>query len=252
MLKGACSLALIGSLLAGCASLVPDAPEGPPPPEVTPFSVAIPGERLPKGWRTMKLSRFKNTTNYRLVKEGGGTVVHAHADSAASGLVYDIDIDPKLYPMLRWRWKVKDLIPGADNTARQAEDSPVRVIVTFSGDRSKWEFSDRIFAAQLRMVSSHELPYATLIYIWENKAARETLIPNAHTSRVKMIVARSGRDRLGDWCDETRNVYEDYRRAFGEEPPRVTSIGIMTDSDNTGTVAQGFYGDIRFGRSPRR
>ena len=48
------------------------------------------------------------------------------------------------------------------------------MILTFSGDKSKWDFSDRLFATQLKMLSGHELPYATLIYIWENRAARGT------------------------------------------------------------------------------
>lgn len=252
MRTGACSLALIALLLAGCGGLSPEPEEGPPPPEVARFSLAKPGEKVPQRWRSLKLSRFKKTTEYRLVNEGGRTVIHAHADSAASGLVHDIDLDPETFPMLRWRWKVNGLIPGADNTERHAEDSPVRLIVTFSGDRSKWEMADRLFATQLRMFSGHELPYATLIYIWENRAAKETVIPNAHTSRVKMIVVRSGKEHVGEWCEEARNLREDYRRAFGEEPPRVSSIGIMTDSDNTGTVAQGFYGDIRIGRLGRQ
>jgi len=42
------------------------------------------------------------------------------------------------------------------------------------------------------------------------------------------------------------NVLEDYRRAFGEEPPRVRSVGIMSDSDNTGERTVAYYGDISF------
>ncbi len=79
------------------------------------------------------------------------------------------------------------------------------------------------------------------------------MIPNRHTSRIRMIVAESGRDRLGSWQEVTRNVVEDYRRAFGEEPGRITAVGIMTDSDNTGGDAHAYYGDIMFRRTePQR
>jgi hypothetical protein len=248
MIRSACTLILAGLVLAGCATLPPE----PPAPAVTAFSAAPPGEAFPGGWRPMKLSRFKKSTGYRLVNQDGRTVVHAHADSAASGLVHDVDVDPQEFPQLRWRWKVPALIRGADNSAPHTEDSPGRVIVTFSGDKSRWDFSDRLFATQVRMMTGHEMPYATLVYIWENRASPETVIPNAHTSRVKMIVVRSGAERVGHWCEEARNVRDDYRRAFGEEPGRITSIGVMTDSDNTGQVAQAFYGDIAFsGRRPR-
>jgi hypothetical protein len=61
-----------------------------------------------------------------------------------------------------------------------------------------------------------------------------------------MIVAESGRDRVGEWHEVTRNIIEDYRRAFGEEPGKITAIGIMTDTDNTGDNAHAWYGDIEF------
>ena len=61
-----------------------------------------------------------------------------------------------------------------------------------------------------------------------------------------MIVVESGPSRIGQWREETRNLYEDFRRAFGEEPPLVNGVAIMTDSDNTGESAVAYYGDISF------
>jgi hypothetical protein len=84
------------------------------------------------------------------------------------------------------------------------------------------------------------------MYIWENRAPVGRVIDNLHTARIKMIVADTGAENLGRWRSETRNVYEDFKRAFGEEPPPIRSIGIMTDSDNTGTDAEAYYGDILF------
>lgn len=215
-------------------------------PAVTKFSSGEPGMQLPGGWRNWTVSRFKKSTEYRLVKLDGRTVIKAQADDSASGLVHDVDVDPKQFPVLRWRWKVTQLIAGADNTRRRSEDSPVRLIVTFNGDRSKWDLFDRIFATQLRMLTGHELPYATLMYIWENRVAAGTVLPNLHTSRIKMIVAQSGERGVGEWCEESRDVFEDYRRAFGEEPSRVSAVAIMTDTDNTGANVHAYYGDIAF------
>ncbi len=61
-----------------------------------------------------------------------------------------------------------------------------------------------------------------------------------------MIVVESGSAKLNTWVAETRNVYEDYKRAFGEEPPMISGVAIMTDTDNTGESAEAFYGDIVF------
>ena len=120
----------------------------------------------------------------------------------------------------------------------------MRVVVTFEGDTSKLPFDERLFADQFRMFTKQEMPYAMLMYIWENRAPVGRVIDNVHTARIKMIVADSGAENLGKWRSETRNVYEDFKRAFGEEPPRIRSIGIMTDSDNTGGDAEAYYGDI--------
>ena len=45
---------------------------------------------------------------------------------------------------------------------------------------------------------------------------------------------------------EMRNIHEDYKQAFGEEPPMISGVAIMTDTDNTGESAIAWYGDITF------
>jgi len=216
---------------------------------VTQFSSGEPGEPLPPGWRAWTVGKYKKATEYSLVKEDGRTVIRASANDSASGLSQDVRVDTREFPLLRWRWKVPGLIAGADNTRRYSEDSPVRMIVTFRGDTSKWSFEDKVFASQMKMLTGYEMPYATLMYIWENRAPVGAVITNQHTTRVKMIVAESGSDRLGEWREEVRNVYEDYKRAFGEEPLLTRSIGIMTDTDNTGEKVLAYYGDISFERA---
>jgi len=123
-------------------------------------------------------------------------------------------------------------------------DSPVRIAISFDGDHDKLDFDDRMFFDQVRTFTGQQLPYATLMYIWENRAPAGTVISNLHTSRIKMIVTESGRDKVGTWQEVTRNVYEDFKRAFGEEPGTITAIGIMTDTDNTGGAAEAWYGDV--------
>ncbi|HXF65875.1 MAG TPA: DUF3047 domain-containing protein [Burkholderiales bacterium] len=235
---------LVAALASGCAALH----EAITLPYVSSFSEASPGEELPRGWERWTLSRFKKPTQYELVAQDGRTVVKASARSSASGLVHRLRVDPRTYPLLTWRWKVDSLIAGADNTQKHAEDSPVRVVVSFEGDTAKLPLADRIFFDNVRLLTGQQLPYATLMYIWENRAPKNALIPNPHTSRIRMIVAESGRERVGSWQEVTRNVYEDYKRAFGEEPGVITAIGIMTDTDNTGENVHAYYGDIVFRR----
>jgi hypothetical protein len=240
---------LLTTLLAGCSAVpVADnpAPEVVALPYVRHFSANAPGDHVPDGWRPWTLSRFKRPTQYQLVDYNGRTVVKASAKASASGLVHPLMVDLRRYPMLTWQWKVTELIGKADNTRKQTEDSPVRVVVSFAGDLDKLSLDDRMFYDNIRLMTGQQLPYATLMYIWENRAARNSVIPNLHTTRIKMVVAESGREKVGVWQRVSRNVYDDYRRAFGEEPGAVTAVAIMTDTDNTGENVHAYYGDIAF------
>jgi len=87
-------------------------------------------------------------------------------------------------------------------------------------------------------------PIGAINYIWASHAPVGKIVPNAYTDRVRMIVVESGKMKAGAWVSESRNIFDDYKTAFGKEPPMITGIAIMTDSDNTGESALAYYGDI--------
>ena len=91
-------------------------------------------------------------------------------------------------------------------------------MLEFDGDKSKLGFGDRAAASLAGQLSGRELPYATLMYVWSSSAPVGTVIPNPHTKRVQMIVVSSGASGVGKWQTLKRNVAEDYKRAFNEEP----------------------------------
>jgi len=55
--------------------------------------------------------------------------------------------------------------------------------------------------------------------------------------------------RLNQWVSEERNIYGDYKKAFGQEPPMISGVAIMTDTDNTGESATAYYGDFLFSKT---
>ena len=81
-------------------------------------------------------------------------------------------------------------------------------------------------------------------YIWANKLPKGATLPNAFSSNALMIAVESGDEKAGTWVSEERNVYEDYRMLFGEDPPAIGAVALMTDTDNTGGEAVAYYGDI--------
>jgi hypothetical protein len=62
----------------------------------------------------------------------------------------------------------------------------------------------------------------------------------------KAVVVRSGRTGTGAWITETRNVYDDYRRLFHEEPGEVNGVRLQINSQYTGTSAESFFADVVF------
>jgi hypothetical protein len=217
------------------------------PPEIPRFSTAKAGGPPPPEWKHLQLASFKNNTDYTTVVEDGAVVIRAMSHNAASFLGLQTDFDPHKFPMLSWRWKVAQGIPTA-NTADQAkEDAPVRLIVAFAGDTSKLSFKDRFAASAAQTISGQPLPYATLMYVWGGKVAVDSITVSSRSARVRMIAVAADEQGVGKWQSYSRNLVDDFKRAFTEDPGNVTSLELMTDTDNTGADAQAYYGDITVG-----
>ena len=207
------------------------------------FSTADVEAPLQDGWEPLALGK-KTTTHYELVEDAGTVVVKATSEDAASGLVKPVLIDPQTYPTLTWRWKVSNVLEKGDVTRKKGDDYAARIYVTFEYDPSDLSLKDRIKYKALRIFGYKDIPLRALNYIWANRAPVGTMVSNPYTDWVTMIAVQNGADQANTWQIETRNLYEDYKAAFGEEPGRITGIAVMTDTDNTGESAMAYYGDI--------
>jgi ABC-type dipeptide/oligopeptide/nickel transport system ATPase subunit len=176
----------------------------------------------------------------------GTVAVKAVSRASASGLVRKVDIDPMKYPVIEWRWKVDNILEKGDVTRKEGDDYPARLYITFRYDPDKAGFFVRARYEAIRLARGEYPPMGALTYIWENRSPVGTVVPNPYTDRVMMIVLRSGADKVGQWVSESRNLVDDYRKAFGADPPRISGVAVMTDTDNTGGVAVAYYGDVTF------
>lgn len=197
------------------------------------------------GWRHQPFSALKRDTVYKIEQDGSRAVLQARADKSASLYVARLAAPMAVPDRLGWSWKTDALVPGADNRDKKREDAPVRVIVAFGGDPATLPEAERKRMKRAETLSGTRPPFATLMYIWSEQVAVDTVIASAHTSQVKMLVASSGAGGLGQWQTIKRNLAADYRRAWGREPGPVLGLAVMTDTDNTGTQAGGAYADVR-------
>ena len=173
------------------------------------------------GW---EVKSFKGNTEYRMTRDSGQSVVAAVSNGSASGMVKKIRFNPLKYRYLHWRWKIAHTVKGGDEKVKAGDDYAARVYVIFPG-RFFW---------QMKAIN----------YIWANKLAQGASIPNAYTSNAQMIAVESGNEKAGQWVTEERDLFADYRKLFGVDPQEAEAIAIMTDTDNTGTVAEAWYGEI--------
>lgn len=210
------------------------------------FSAERPGSAPPAGWAVQTSPNIKAQTRYTLVDDNGTTVLRADSAAAASGLSRSLAVNPAQFPLLRWRWKISNLINRADLRSKDGDDFPARLYVTFDYPLERLPFLERSKLRLARALFDPHLPAATLCYVWDGKAAAETVAPSAYTDRVRLIVVEPGAARVGQWVDAERNIARDFRNAFGEDVPPVNGIVIATDTDNTGATATAYFGDIFF------
>jgi len=179
------------------------------------------------GWKSKS---FKGSTQYTVVKIEDRSVLKAEAVAAASGLTRAIPFDPHVYRYLKWSWKITGTVPGGDARTKQGDDYAARIYVVFPG-RFFWQTR-------------------ALNYIWANKLPAGEFVPNAFTANAMLLAVESGSAKAGQWISEKRDLLNDFRRVFGEDPPEAGGIAIMTDSDNTGAKASAWYGDIVISTTP--
>lgn len=215
------------------------------------FSSLPPGASPPPGWSPLVFRNISRHTTYTLEPDPeSGTVVHARAKASASGLIRRVDIDAAATPLLHWRWKVAAPVPDGDVTRRDRDDYAARIYVTFRYSPERLSLLERARFAAARALYGEYPPHAGLNYIWDARSPVGTTVPNPYTDRVRMIVVESGEARVGGWLDYERDIVADYRRAFNEDPPPISGIALMTDTDNTGATAQAWYGDIELRARP--
>ena len=214
--------------------------------EVGKFSAETKIGSLPTGWKPLYFRGIKGHTHYGLVKDDGAVVVKAVSHAAASGLFREIKINPREYPIVQWRWKITNILENGNAHRKSGDDYPARLDIAFAYNGTNVGYFERLKYNTFKWLYGEYPPFDAMTYIWANRVPKDTVIPNAYTDRDMMFVVESGTKKLNQWVTDERNLYQDYKRAFGAEPPMISGVAIVTDTDNTGESAVAYYGDILF------
>lgn len=210
------------------------------------FSKAVPEAVTPEKWEPFTFDNIDTHTSYQLVRLDGAVVVKAVTNQSASGLIRKMRIDLNQYPVIEWRWRIENIYETGNAKKKSGDDYPARIYIAFQYDPDEAGFFEKVKFEAIKAIHGEYPPAASINYIWGSQTPVGETVPNPYTERVQMIVVDSGKEKTGTWVKHTRNVYEDYTAAFGQAPPPVSGIAIMSDSDNTKESATAYYGDIIF------
>jgi hypothetical protein len=210
MFKGLLGSALLFSGVAWAADSV----------VIAEFSSGVDAKGVPKGWQIKEKS---GKADFTVIKEGANSVFKMKSANTSFSLQKEVNIDLKRYPVLTWKWKVTKLPTGGDFRKSGTDDQAAQLFLAFSKTQA-------------------------IVYIWDTTAP-QGVTGNASAPffmTIKAVVVRSGAAELGKWIVESRNVYEDYKKFFGKEPPPVTGVRLQINSQHTGTSAESYFGDVAF------
>ena len=232
------------ALLAGCASRgtrdEPTVAKG-----LTPQAGGLhfkPQDKV--GWEAVTLPG-KLRTAFKLSTRDQRGALQADAQASASMLRQRLNVPADQLGRLQFAWQIDNLLAEADMGERDSEDSPVRLILAFEGDRSRFSAKNAMLSELTQALTGEPLPYATLMYVWCNRRPVDSVIVNPRTDRVRKWVVDSGPAHIRQWRQHERDVRADFEKAFGEAPGALVGMAIMTDSDNTRGNVRAWYGDIR-------
>ena len=184
---------------------------------------------IPTGWKAQNWG--SPSYDFEIVSEGSVRRLHMKSNGDSSTINKEVKIDCKDYQILQWSWKVVELPKGADARKKATDDEAAQIYVTFPRFPS---------AVRSRIIG----------YIWDTTAPAGSMFKSQKTGLVTYVVVRSGETDLGKWLTESRNVCQDYKKIYGEDPDeKIEAISIGIDSDDTRSRAEAYFGEILFKKS---
>ncbi len=184
------------------------------------FSTWIVPRGMPPSWE-LKVKSGKAA--FDVMRDGDIPALHLKSVDSSFSVQGKVNVDVKRYPVLSWKWKVTQLPKNGDFRRSKTDDQAAQLFLAFTKTKA-------------------------IVYIWDTSAPQglmESTSPVPFMT-VKVVVVRSGPAELGKWITESRNVYEDYKKLYGSEPPAVEGVRFQINSQHTGTSAESYFADVAF------
>jgi len=177
------------------------------------------GVGMPGEWNVRPVSGMQAPTA-TIRSDSGRGVVRLEGTARAAWFYREVaPAIPESRGSLMWSWRILTAPTGADLRAKRLDDSPMRVFVVFGGQQGKFGRSGRI--------------------IFYSVGGRDPVghVGASHAGDRFHVMRVAGPEDGSGWRDHRVTPFADYRRIWRGEPPPITAIGLMQDSDQTRSSA---------------
>lgn len=178
------------------------------------------GDITPQGW--YHLWNIGPSEIYRDGRgEQGSPCIHCHTSANTGILQKDVDAQLQQNSEISWRWCVKQLPSPLREDAVPSHDY-LSIAVEFDNGKDITYY----WSSSLPAGTGYDCPLPN----WKGKEFH--------------VVIRSGKQGLGAWHSERRNLYSDYQHYMGEPPGRIVRVWLIANSLFQRNAGSCDYSDI--------
>jgi hypothetical protein len=195
------------------------------------------------GWREIGV---KGKPPNRFIGHPDGAI-EVISSSSVSRVYRPVEVDLDATPVLTWQWRVDQPVPPTDLTQKGEDDTALTLYVGFPWDPGEASFTERLTRPLVEAYAGEDAPGRVLAYVWGGDQPRGAWVASPHLrSAGALRVLRPADSPTGEWFQERVDLAQDYREAFGEEPPDPSQIAISADTDDTASTSRGTVKGLAF------
>jgi hypothetical protein len=172
----------------------------------------------------------KDTYKYQVLEENGNKFLRYEGSKAMHinlPLRNRENLNIHETPVLKWDWRVHSIPEDGNEDSKSLNDVAASVYVVFDFGRVLFKRAPM----SIRYTWSSTLPVGTEL--------------SKFFGNQKIVVVASGKEEMGNWVSFERNIVDDYRRLYGEDPPeKPLAFLILSDGDDTGEYIKADYDNI--------
>lgn len=205
---------------------------------------------IPRGWTLRRWPGQTARASAQWIIDGGVRAVRLHSKATLTFLEKTVRIDIKKYPVVSWKWKVENILSGIDERTNEGDDHPIRIFFVFEPDKAEQSLWFRLRRfIYLDRVHGHPFGGRFTEYLWSSHLEAEEIINDPGKAWQKLMVVEGGSSKLNQWLSYRRNLYQDFKALYNEEPRDLIFVGILNDTDQSRQEATSYVADLKFSKN---